>query len=103
MKKNLLLLLVGIFSAQLQAQNWSTPAIASYGRIVEYKAAAVKPDAEKDCKMFFHITNKKEREGVNASLWKIARTNWKPIKNTIWSLLSLPTTRTFGVMCTSRI
>ena len=68
-----LLLFVVFTNLSIQAQNWKTPAIDDYGRIVAYKDAAVKPDPEKEYKMFFHITSKKEREGVNASLWKIAR------------------------------
>ncbi len=73
MAKHLILLLIAMLSTQLQAQDWKTPTIEGYGRIIEYEDVAVKPNPEKEYKMFFHITSKKEREGVNASLWKIAR------------------------------
>ncbi|WP_289021555.1 DsrE family protein [uncultured Salegentibacter sp.] len=65
--------LLVIISLPIQAQSWKTPAIEGYGRIIEYEEVAIKPNPQKEYKMFFHITNKKERDGVNASLWKIAR------------------------------
>ncbi|WP_310994035.1 DsrE family protein [Aequorivita marina] len=58
----------------MNAQNWKTPTIEGYGRIVEYEDVAVKPDPTMEYKLLFHITTAKEREGVNVALWKMART-----------------------------
>lgn len=57
----------------MNAQQWKTPTIQGYGKIVDYENVAVKPDPKQEYKVFFHITSAKEREGVNESLWKIAR------------------------------
>lgn len=73
MKKIFLLFILSIIAFPLHAQDWKTPAIDGYGRIVEYDKVAVKPNPETNYKMFFHITSNKERQGVNASLWKMAR------------------------------
>lgn len=66
------LFLIGI-SLSMNAQDWKTPVIDGYGRIAEYDDVAIKPDPSKVYKVLFHITSDKEREGVNASLWKMAR------------------------------
>lgn len=58
----------------MKAQEWRTPIIKGYGKIVNYENAAIKPNPELEYKYFFHITKAKEREGVNDLLWKIART-----------------------------
>lgn len=58
----------------MNAQDWKTPTIEGYGRIVDYEDVAIQPDSATTYKMFFHITTSKEREGVNVSLWKMART-----------------------------
>lgn len=57
----------------MKAQNWETPIIEGYGKIVLYEKAQNKPDPSKEYKIIFHIKNGKEREGVNEGLWKIAR------------------------------
>lgn len=58
----------------MEAQNWKTPAIDGYGRIVEFEEdVAVQPNPNSEYKILFHITSNKQREGVNASLWKMAR------------------------------
>lgn len=64
--------LVGM-SFNMNAQDWKTPIIEGYGRIAEFENVAIKPDSTKEYKLFFHITSDVEREGVNTSLWKIAR------------------------------
>lgn len=64
--------LIGI-CLNMNAQDWKTPVIEGYGRIAEFKNVAIKPDPSKEYKFLFHITSDKEREGVNASLWKMAR------------------------------
>src|SRR5690554_840899 len=63
---------IGI-SLNIKAQDWKTPIIVGYGRIAEFGNIAVKPDPTKEYKLFFNITSDVEREGVNTSLWKIAR------------------------------
>lgn len=70
-----LILIVFLFSISLamNAQNWKTPTIEGYGRIVEFESVVIKPDPNKKYKILFHITSDKEREGVNVSLWKMAR------------------------------
>ena len=62
-----------VISLNMNAQEWKTPTIEGYGRIAEYENVAVKPDPDKEYKVLFHITSDKEREGVNTSLWKMAR------------------------------
>ena len=57
----------------MNAQNWETPIIEGYGKIVHYEKAQNKPDPSKEYKIIFHIKDGKEREGVNDGLWKIAR------------------------------
>ena len=64
--------LIGI-CLNMNAQDWKTPTIEGYGRIAEFENVAIKPDPAKEYKLLFHITSDKEREGVNASLWKMAR------------------------------
>ena len=63
-----------ILNLNMNAQEWKTPVIEGYGRIAEYDKVAIKPDPNKEYKLLFNITSDKEREGVNASLWKMART-----------------------------
>ena len=57
----------------MNAQNWETPIIDGYGKIVHYDAAENKPDPSKEYKIIFHIKDGKERENVNEGLWKVAR------------------------------
>ncbi|QAA82041.1 hypothetical protein EI546_10030 [Aequorivita sp. H23M31] len=66
------IVLIGI-GFNMNAQVWKTPTIEGYGRIMEFEDVAIKPDSTKEYKVLFHITSDKEREGVNASLWKMAR------------------------------
>lgn len=62
-----------VISLSMNAQDWKTPTIEGYGRIAEYENVAIKPDSTKEYKLLFHITSDREREGVNNSLWKMAR------------------------------
>lgn len=62
-----------VIALNMNAQEWKTPTIEGYGRIAEFENVAVKPDSKKEYKVLFHITSDKEREGVNVSLWKMAR------------------------------
>lgn len=74
MRKNttvILLLLIGSFT--MTSQSWKTPTIEGYGRIMDYENAEIQPDSESEYKILFNITTAVEREGVNVSLWKIAR------------------------------
>lgn len=66
-------ILLIMLSLNMTAQNWKTPAIEGYGRIVAYEDVAIQPDPSKEYKLIFHITSDQEREGVNLGLWKIAR------------------------------
>lgn len=71
--KVLALLLTLFIQNIMNAQNWETPIIEGYGKIVHYDKAQNKPDPSKEYKIIFHIKDGKEREGVNEGLWKIAR------------------------------
>lgn len=73
MKSNFTLILIMLFCITMNAQNWKTPTIEGYGRIADFENVAIAPDSSLDYKVLFHITNDKEKEGVNTSLWKIAR------------------------------
>lgn len=55
------------------AQQWETPAIPNYGRIVRYDDAAAKPNPKRKYKLLFSISTDKETDGVNAALWTVAR------------------------------
>ncbi len=71
--KVLAVLLTLFIQNTMKAQNWETPIIEGYGKIVHYEQAQNKPDPSKEYKIIFHIKDGKEREGVNEGLWKIAR------------------------------
>lgn len=73
LRNNALLGILFIISLNITAQNWKTPTIEGYGRIMDYENAVIQPDPELEYKVLFNITTDKEREGVNVSLWKIAR------------------------------
>ncbi|EGV43708.1 hypothetical protein BZARG_1235 [Bizionia argentinensis JUB59] len=74
MTKYIGILFITIIHFNMNAQDWKTPTIEGYGRIVDYEKAVIKPDPASEYKLLFHITTDKEREGVNVALWKIART-----------------------------
>ncbi len=57
----------------MSAQDWKTPTIDGYGRIESYDDAVIQPNKDSEYKVLFNITTATEREGVNVSLWKIAR------------------------------
>ena len=71
--KVLTFLLTLFIQNSMNAQNWETPIIEGYGKIVHYEKAQDKPDPSKEYKIIFHIKDGKERESVNEGLWKIAR------------------------------
>lgn len=73
MKSIISLILISILSFQMQAQEWQTSAIEGYGKIKYYEDAAELPDTSLTYKIVFDIKNGKEKDGVNASLLKIAR------------------------------
>ncbi|MBR0552590.1 DsrE family protein [Stakelama marina] len=56
-----------------QAQSWETPVIKGYGKIMDYKDVAVRPDPKLDYKLVYGIHDDKMKGGVNATLWSIAR------------------------------
>ncbi|WP_027126382.1 DsrE family protein [Gelidibacter mesophilus] len=66
-------LILLLTQSTMNAQNWETPIIEGYGKIVHYDNAQNKPDPSKVYKIIFHIKEGKEREAVNEGLWKIAR------------------------------
>ena len=74
MKKlaTLVFFLLAVSSAT--AQEWETPVIKGYGKIKNFKDAAVQPDNTLDYNLVFDIKDAQEKEGVNAGLFKIART-----------------------------
>lgn len=73
MTKYITIFFIAIIHFNMNAQDWKTPIIEGYGRIVDYENAVIKPDPAAEYKLLFHITTDKEREGVNVALWKIAR------------------------------
>lgn len=56
-----------------QEHEWETPIISGYGKIKDFKDAALQPDTSKIYKILYHITADKQKDGVNADLWHIAR------------------------------
>lgn len=62
-----------IFQNHMKAQNWETPIIEGYGKIVHYEDAQNMPDPTQEYKIIFHVKDDKERESVNEGLWKVAR------------------------------
>ena len=72
-KSGVISLFLIVTCLNMNAQDWKTPTIDGYGRIMEFENVAIKPDPSKEYKLLFDITSDKEREGVNASLWKMAR------------------------------
>ncbi len=52
---------------------WVYPVIEGYGRIHPLPDAAMQPDPETTYKVVFTATKGKEKDGVNASLWRVAR------------------------------
>jgi len=74
MRIHLSLLLLLFTCVFLNAQVWETPAVAGYGKIKNFKEAAVQPDPSLHYKLLFDITSTSEKEGVNKGLWKVART-----------------------------
>jgi len=52
---------------------WQTPLIKGYGPIKYFSKAAIQPDKNLDYKVVFKITNDNTKDGVNATLWHIAR------------------------------
>lgn len=55
------------------SQEWQTPIIEGYGKIKDYKDAALQPDKNMVYKILYHITTDKEKDGINVDLWHIAR------------------------------
>lgn len=73
MKVIFTVILIALIQFNMNAQDWKTPTLEGYGRIVDYENVAIKPDSSTEYKILFHITADKEIEDVNVSLWKIAR------------------------------
>ncbi|MBA6151325.1 DsrE family protein [Gelidibacter maritimus] len=71
--KFIVIIAVFNFQTPLKAQDWKTPIIQGYGKIIHYDQAENTPDPSKEYKIIFHIKDGKERENVNEGLWKIAR------------------------------
>lgn len=57
----------------MDAQQWQTPTIDGYGKVIYFKNAALQPDVNAEYKILFKITSTTDMEGVNNSLWHIAR------------------------------
>ena len=55
------------------AQEWENPVIKDYGRVKYYKDAEIQPDKKLDYKIIFDIKDAKEKDGVNKTLWHMAR------------------------------
>ncbi|TVZ27145.1 DsrE/DsrF/DsrH-like protein [Gillisia sp. Hel_I_86] len=73
MKSIISLVLISMFSFQMQAQEWQTSKIEGYGKIKYFEDAAEQPDTTLNYKLVFDIKDGKEKEGVNVGLLKIAR------------------------------
>jgi intracellular sulfur oxidation DsrE/DsrF family protein len=56
----------------LFAQQWVTPVIDGYGKILYSKDVAVQPDTDLEYKMVYKITTSETREGINKGLNGIA-------------------------------
>lgn len=54
-------------------EKWSYPLIKGYGGIKYFSNAAEQPLKNKDYKIVFDVKSDKEKNGVNAGLWHIAR------------------------------
>lgn len=73
-KSTICLCLLALLGHGALAQEWTNPVIKDYGKIKYYKNAAMQPDKHTDYKIVFNITTDQEIDGVNAGLWKMART-----------------------------
>lgn len=73
MKKIVLIAFLIIATQAITAQEWTTPIIEGYGKIMELKDVAVQPDASMDYKIVFDVKDDREMEGINIGLFKIAR------------------------------
>lgn len=75
--KKFIILIAFFFGLSLfmpvMSQEWQTPVINGYGKIKIFKDAAVQPAHNQEYRILFHITNDKQKDGVNAGLWHIAR------------------------------
>ncbi|MUH35514.1 hypothetical protein D9O36_06665 [Zobellia amurskyensis] len=58
----------------LTAQEWETPVIQGYGKIKYFKDVAEQPDSTLKYNLIFDVKDSGEKDGVNAGLFKIART-----------------------------
>lgn len=74
MNKFFSVLVVLFIGNQLKAQEWETPIIEGYGKIKYFKETAVQPDSNLQYNLVFDVKEEKEKDGVNAGLFKIART-----------------------------
>ena len=73
MVRQIILIFLIATNLNMNAQDWKTPTIEDYGRIAELENVVIKPNPKRVYKVLFHITSDNEREGVNESLWKMAR------------------------------
>lgn len=68
------LFLAFIFSSPLRGQEWQTPLIEGYGEIKYFDQTAQQPDPNQEYKLLFDVKSDEQKNGVNKSLWIIART-----------------------------
>jgi intracellular sulfur oxidation DsrE/DsrF family protein len=66
-------LLAIALATPVMAQQWQYPVIKKYGGVVAYQHALLKPQKNKEHKVLFHVKSDQQKDGVNATLWHIAR------------------------------
>ncbi|MAG88929.1 DsrE family protein [Zunongwangia profunda] len=74
MNKFTSLALFFLATSLLTAQEWETPVIEGYGKIKYFKDVAEQPDSTLNYNLIFDVKDAEEKDGVNAGLFKIART-----------------------------
>lgn len=62
-----------LLSLSLYSQEWQTPLLKGYGEIKYFDQAAQQPDPKSEYKLIFDIKSDQLKNGVNKSLWIIAR------------------------------
>lgn len=73
MKKILLILIASMATQLSSAQEWITPIIEGYGKIIDFKEVAALPDSNKEYNIVFDLKDEREMEGINIGYFKIAR------------------------------
>lgn len=73
MKKLFLVAVLTIAAQSSTAQEWVTPVIEGYGKIIDLKDVATQPDPVLDYNIVFDLKDDREMEGINIGFFKVAR------------------------------